>query len=337
MNRSRIKRALIGPLTLACSAIISCAAIEAAVRLTVDDGMNFDIEMWKYARDIKQRSSDRLIGHEHRASARALLMGVEVATNREGHRDREIPVSRQPGVARIVMLGDSFIEGWGVAAESTVSKRLETLFAQAGERVEVMNTGVGNYNTTMEVEAFLTRDAKFSPDLVVLNYTFNDAEPVPHYAVPGLLARHSEALVFLRGRLDGALRRLEVKPQWDRYYLGLYDDASWQLVVSGISRLAEYCRQKRIKLVIVSWPELHDVTHYRLQRITERVESAARSEGVPFVDLLGAVRDVESSRLWVTPPDPHPNAYANELYAAYLFPTLRAELAGARFGTPARP
>jgi lysophospholipase L1-like esterase len=327
MKRNLWKEALMGLATLAVTIVILYGVAEVAVRLLVDNGMNFNIEMWKYARDVKQRSADALIGHEHRADAHAFLMGVDVATNAEGHRDREIPLARQPGVGRIVMLGDSFIEGWGVPFEATISKRLEKLFDQAGEKVEVMNTGVGNYNTVMEVEAFLTRDAKFKPDMVVLNYTFNDAEPVPDYGSTNFLARNSEAAVFLVGGMDSIFRLFGERRTWDTYYLGLYDTPGWEAAKAAIHRLSDYCRANKVKLMIVSWPELHDVNNYRLQKITDLLHGVADAEKVPFVDLLNAVKGQDSSKLWVTPPDPHPNAYTNGLYAAYLFPYLKEEMA----------
>ncbi|MFZ5892329.1 MAG: SGNH/GDSL hydrolase family protein [Myxococcota bacterium] len=317
---------MLKPLTSVITLVLLALLCEGVVRVFLDDGMNFNIEMWKYARDIKRRSEDPLIGHEHRPHARSFLMGVNVQTNSVGHRDREIPIERRPGVARIVMLGDSFIEGWGVRFEETISKRLERLFAEAGEPSEVMNTGVGNYNTVMEVRAFLTRDARFKPDLVVLNYTFNDAEPVPHYSAPNLLLRHSEAAVFVLGSLDSGFRLLNVRLPWDRYYLGLYQQPGWARARAAIAELSAHCSRNGSRLMLVSWPELHDVKNYRLNEITERVRAAAREEGAPFVDLLEAVKSEESSKLWVTRPDPHPNGYANQLYANYLFPFLREEL-----------
>ena len=78
--------------------------------------------------------------------------------------------------------------------------------------------------------------------------------------------------------------------------------------------------------MIVNWPELHDVQHYRLGHITQLIQDLAAEEHVPFVDLLNAVKDQESSKLWVTAPDPHPNGYANGLYAKYLFPILNGML-----------
>lgn len=326
MMHTRIRQALLRLVVVAATLALLLGVIEVLVRVVLDNGMHFNLEMWKYARDIKQRSADPLIGHEHRPHARSFLMGVEVVTNAEGHRDRDVPVERQPGVPRILMIGDSFIEGWGVRAEETISKRLEGLFEGAGRRVEVMNTGVGNYNTTMEVEAFLTRDAKYSPDVVVLNYVVNDAEPIPAYTSTSWLARHSEAAVFMEGAMDSLRRIAEPAQQWDQYYLGLFDTPGWEASKAAMERLAAYCRSRGITLLIVSWPELHDVRHYRLGRVTDLVRGVAEAEKVPFVDLLDAVKDQDASTLWVTPPDPHPNGKANGLFAAYLFPILRDAL-----------
>ena len=61
MKRNPLKEALLGLVTLAVTIVILYGAAEVAVRLFVDNGMNFNIEMWKYARDIKQRSADPLI------------------------------------------------------------------------------------------------------------------------------------------------------------------------------------------------------------------------------------------------------------------------------------
>src|SRR5438552_3128600 len=92
-------------------------SIEVSNRAFIDNGMQYDLEMWKYARDLKQIAKNPLIGHEHRPNSEARLMGVDVKINSKGLRDREIPYERTPSVVRIMMLGDSFTEGWGVAFE----------------------------------------------------------------------------------------------------------------------------------------------------------------------------------------------------------------------------
>ena len=206
MTKRTLVNLLASVLTLLVTLVVLAGLFELGVRLFVDNGMNFNLEMWKYARDVKQRSADPLIGHEHRPFAQAHLMGVDVATNSIGHRDHEYPVERQPGVPRIIMLGDSFIEGWGVPFDETITKRLERMFQDSGRKVEVMNTGVGNYGSVQEVEGFLTRDAKFKPDIVVLNFDFRSAIPIPKYEYDNWLGRHSEGMVFLMGGMDSFFR-----------------------------------------------------------------------------------------------------------------------------------
>lgn len=322
-----MKKVVFPALLVAICLIVTAAFTETAVRLVADNGMQFDLEMWKYARDVKVVSSDPLIGHEHGPNRKALLMGAEVETNSKGQRDREIAYERTPGVLRIAMVGDSLTEGWGVPFESTSSKRLERLYEKAGTKAEVINLGVGNWNTVQEVEHFLTKGYKYSPDIVVLNYFVNDAEPTPeHRHQPSLLLRYCYSCVFFKGRLDTVLRQLTTRQDWAEYYLGLYDGGKskgWLDAKQAIKRLADYCKQNNIKLLIANLPELHDVQNYRFGTITELVRQAAQENGADFVDLLPALQFQASSDLWVTPPDPHPNAFANELIAAGLFSALQ--------------
>jgi len=300
-------------------------AIEGYVRFVADDGMQFDLEMWKYARCVKQVSNNPLIGHEHAPNRRAILMGAEFRTNSHGLRDRDFSYERVPGRLRILMLGDSLTVGWGVPVEETFSKRIEAMYMANGIDAEVVNTGVGNYNTIQEVASFLTEGFKYQPDIVVLNFFVNDAEPVP-VAKSSIITRWCASCVFIAGRIDSLIRMLTLQTSWDKYYLSLYGDGSakgWLDAKDSIQKLAEFCRAKRIKLLIASLPELHDVHNYRFQRITDLVREAAQQNGVPFVDVLPFLQVEQSANLWVTPPDPHPNARAHELIADGLFGALQ--------------
>jgi lysophospholipase L1-like esterase len=301
-------------------------AIEGFVRFIVDDGMQYDLEMWKYAREVKRISRDPLIGHEHAPDRHAVLMGVDFATNSKGLRDREFTYASTPGKLRILMLGDSITVGWGVPVQDTFAKRIERMYADRGIDAEVINTGVGNYNTIQEVEFFLTEGRKYQPDIVVLNFTFNDAEPVPSDRPPSFLERTCYSCVFVLGRFDTLMRRFSARRDWRDYYLALYgsgETKGWTDAKTYIARLAEFCRKNGIMLLIANLPELHDVRHYRLQRITALVQAAAEQNGVAFVDLLPYLKDRASADLWVTPPDPHPNALAHGLIAQGIFDALQ--------------
>jgi lysophospholipase L1-like esterase len=119
-------------------------------------------------------------------------------------------IPKSPGVYRILMLGDSLTFNWGVAAADTTAKRLEHYLNQPGlpnrKRIEILNAGVGNYNTAMEANWFLSEGYKLQPDFVVLNYFINDAEKTPQRQ-GGVLREMSAAYVYFSARLDN-LRRL---------------------------------------------------------------------------------------------------------------------------------
>lgn len=327
MNSQLGRQFLFTMLTLLCSLLIIVVGAEAYVRIFVDNGMQFDLEMWKYARDVKRVSHDPLIGHEHRPDRDALLMGVDVKTNSRGLRDdREYPYEHPPGVLRLVMLGDSLTEGWGVPLEDTFPKRIERMYAAQGVKAEVINTGVGNYDTIQEVEAFLTEFYKYSPDIVVLNFFVNDAEPVPHDVPPGPIARLCYSCVYFTGRIDELLRQYGSRGDWTDYYLGLFGDGStkgWLDAKAYLQKLADYCKAHGIKLLVVSLPELHDVNNYRFQPITDLLHQAANEDHVAFLDVLPYFKGQDSSKLWVSPGDVHPNAYADQFIAQGEFDALQ--------------
>jgi hypothetical protein len=258
----------IGLLMVLGSLVVGAFCIELFVRAFVDDGMHFDLEMWKYARNLKVISDDPSIGHVHRPNSQMRLMGVDVKINSNGLRDREIPYERTGPARRILMLGDSFTEGWGVPLEQTFSKRIERLYKERATSAEVINTGVGNYNTIMEVSYFLNEGYKYRPDIVVLNYIPNDAEPTPPHAPPNLALRACYSCVFLLASIDTLLRELSLRPDWEAYYRDLYGDGNargWIDAKASIGKLAEYCKTHNIRLLVAHLPDLHGFQPYPWQ------------------------------------------------------------------------
>lgn len=324
-----MKRLVFSLMTLALGLAFVALSAELAVRLALDDGMQYDLEMWKYAKFGKRVSDNPAIGHEHRPGAAFRAMGVDVTVNAHGMRGPEIERSKPAGVTRILMLGDSLTFGWGVPQNETVSSRLEAMLRAEGHPVEVLNTGVGNTNTAMQVAWFFEKGRTFQPDVVVLNYFINDAEPEPSYPPLNFLDEHSYAWIYLGSRFDVALRMAQSRQTWHAYYLGLYDEGrgkGWQAARAGIDRLARYCREAAIPLLIVNYPELRQLRPYPFESVNTLLESVAVQERVEYLDLLPAVRDEEPGQLWVTEPDPHPNARANALFARAVHRKIRAML-----------
>jgi lysophospholipase L1-like esterase len=325
MSRERLFTAI----TLIAAPVLIGLALELFVRVALDDGMQFDLEMWKYSNRVKRIAADRQIGHEHRPEVHAFLMGVNVAINRHKLRDREIGFERTPNTFRMLMLGDSLTFGWGVPIERTFVKRLEAMITAAGIKAEVINAGVGNYNTSMEVAYYMAEGYRYQPDVVVLNYFINDAEKTPRYDI-SWLESISAGYVYLNSHVDALMRMLRIGAyrDWHDYLKDLYDPSKpisgWDGVETAFARFAAFSRERETRAVVINLPELRRLKPYPFEKEETQVRMLAKQDGLPYLNALAAVADLEPRRLWVTRTDPHPNDLAHERIATAIFEFLRS-------------
>ena len=75
---------------------------------------------------------------------------------------------------RLVLLGDSFAEGWGVEIGQAVSERLEERLSAGGVPAEVFNFGVAGYGTDQQLLLFDRNRGAYAPDVVLLMFYGND-------------------------------------------------------------------------------------------------------------------------------------------------------------------
>jgi hypothetical protein len=280
--------------------------------------------MWKYAREIKVRDTRPDIGHRHRPQAEAQLMGVKVQTDSYGLRGPQVAAKAGDGVARIAFVGDSITLGWGVAERETFARQVIDGLVKAGRKVDGFNLGVGNYNTVQELALFRDVGVGLKPDVIVLGYFINDAEPMPNYTESGWLSRHSAAWVVLNYRLDSLLRQFGEQPDWKSYYRNLYEAKApgWLATQKALAAFAVTARELGSPLIVFNIPELRELKPYPFGDITAKVRTVVEAQGVPFVDLLPTVENLDPASLWVTVPDPHPNGKAEIIFAQGMIPRL---------------
>jgi hypothetical protein len=101
---------------------------------------------------------------------------AEYRINSLGLRDREYALHKPIGTFRILMVGDSFTEGVGVAPGETFSKLVEArLQRRPGQmKFEVINAGVASYSPLLEYLYLKNQGLELGPDLVVLNFDLSD-------------------------------------------------------------------------------------------------------------------------------------------------------------------
>ena len=102
--------------------------------------------------------------------------------NSEGFRNKEVSLKKDKNLVRIIMLGDSITFGSFVKQSESFPEVLERILNTKSKIMslpfsyDVMNFGVGGYNIVSEVEILKTYGLKYKPDIVVLNYFWNDNE-----------------------------------------------------------------------------------------------------------------------------------------------------------------
>jgi lysophospholipase L1-like esterase len=200
---------------------------------------------------------------------------VRITTNQDGLRGaRDYPRHKPSGVARVAVVGDSFVFGFGVNDGEVVSAALENLLngSAAARDWEVLNFGVSGFGQSEELVLYQKKITSYSPDWVVLFYCDND---IGNNAVSGLFARqrdgsvqraaaeflpgvrmrerlyawaplrwlflHSQLWNYVRNQLSARVQGRLLKEQG----LRAYDDATPEAVELTRALFAEFVRQVR--------------------------------------------------------------------------------------------
>lgn len=252
-----------------------------------------------------RRSENPMLGFELKPGYRndeANYFTSYPAINEHGQRDRERSIEKPAGVVRVLVLGDSVVEGSGVAALSdTLVGQLQARF---GPGVEVLNFGVSGYCTRAAVELLETKGLAFGPDVVVLVFVENDFDNFntllmdvsvaePPGALPRWLFHHSALFRAASLRLGW----FGVTPRGDPFER-MQRALGGQNVVDGVARLRDLAERWGFIPLIGVWP------HFSEDVITDPhpmedgsgdlvIERLARSAGIAsfrFSDVLRAHR-----------------------------------------------
>jgi len=98
-----------------------------------------------------------------------------IITNSQGYRDSEIPALKPAKTIRILVIGDSISYGYGVAGHHVYAEYLEDILNRRKNEYhfDVINTAASG-NSSFHEYYDLKRGLKFSPDLIIQQFTLND-------------------------------------------------------------------------------------------------------------------------------------------------------------------
>lgn len=269
----------------------------------------------------------------------------KVTINREGYRGRPVAVPKPRGTYRLLVLGDSLVEGSYVDDGSTVAEQLEVaLRRRLGDRIEVVGIGRAGYTITDEMDYFREKGHRLDPDAVVLVSALNDPadlsrpvqfreflklatgyekrhpildaliEPVRNTALYNFLYRK---WVLLRLRTRIQVGGVDPRPLKERVSYTEARKAEWTPDYWGHFR--RYCEllgafQRELggqnrRLLYVVFPDVEQLAPADPEVSQRRLKECAASHKVPVVDPLPALRAASRTEtLFLLPHDRHPNA-----------------------------
>lgn len=237
--------------------------------------------------------------------------------NSLGWKEREVEPKRGP---RILVLGDSFVEGAGVSRAQRFTDQLAALYRSEATDVHVLNAGACGFDTLHEAERLEAQGDRVQPDLIVLGYCLNDAEGAnPEHRQKAsvwtrFFLRKARSYFYYRAwnTVRGLLRSYAKTLQSE------YGDESpgWSRVVDGFDRIRAWAKPRGVPVAVLVMPFFWAKAP-AFEDEMERVVQLARSKGFRAWSALGDF-DGRWADFAFSAVDAHPSAAAHAILAQKL-------------------
>ncbi len=243
---------------------------------------------------------------------------TRVSSNRVGLRERSFALPKPYGLVRVVLLGDSFVYGYGIAAEDRLGVFLEQWLQERSQHtdvhVEVLHIGIPSWNFRAEV-AYLTRQLTIlDPDLVIHISVPNDIEDSPSIRGFGSSSRFSSQF---RHRADSL-----VDSAFPSRALGFRETAGrlrWAIDYEGVNRYREAA--ERLKTMANLIEQLGSryrlLLNYRLLLPVGREFLGRHLDAEHVIYLASSFGD--NPQFWVSENDSHWNRQGHQQVAQLIY------------------
>lgn len=250
-----------------------------------------------------------------------------VTWNSHGWNDVEHAVIKPPGVKRILILGDSFVEAVQVPQRETFFRRMQR---DLGPSVELIAMGWSGWGQVQELAALSREGLSYSPDLVLVEFLAgNDVENNhdllewigEHEVVAGSLARRCFVsaerfglffTAFACDRIDEIAKRvqgtsdpidLDVYRSKPLRYMELWKEA-WRRTDFAIEVMDRLARQAGSRFAVIAFSSTSEISAWAgssprpdldFRFPTKRMGTFCRNRGIPYLNLSERFATLEKS------------------------------------------
>lgn len=246
--------------------------------------------------------------------------------NTFGYRDKEWSDEMVAGKTKVIVVGDSFVEGAGI--KYTKDRFPDRLDEMLGSDYVVFNVGRRGASTEREMNDLL--EYPYSPNILILSYFVNDIDEIavfreimeppkmpPISPVLSPLVNNSYAVNFFYWRVVRIAAAREPDERW-LWRLRAYNDPdAWWLHQQQLLAIAEGAKSEQIPFIVVVFPSMTNLEDSL--PIAERVVELFEKQGIPVLDVADLIQGIPSKELTASAVDAHPNEMVHELVAKALY------------------
>ncbi len=253
--------------------------------------------------------------------------------NSLGYRDRDWTAADLKDKIKVMVVGDSFVAGSGIANPS--DRFANQLGRLLGNDYAVMVVASPGWDTGDEIKAITTYPYK--PNVLILSYYLNDIEGTAYATGAQRPPIRQDPPVWLAPLVDNSYafnflywRWIRLGPQewaqiyWEDWLKKIYADPNirWRHQ-QELLKIAQGAASEKISLFVVVFPNMAAVQES--QAMTQPIIELFEKQHVPILDVATLVAGRSSQNITVNGVDAHPNEMVNLLVAQRLFEMIKQQ------------
>lgn len=267
-----------------------------------------------------------------------------IQRNALGLRDRDYVTPKPANTKRVLLLGDSFTYGSGVADNSAVfarllDKQLNAEFAERGTTVEILNGGIPGSLTDDWVELLEQVKGAFQPDVIVIVFFLRDGtrtsagdsfftpirDEIVAHNQQSFWYQNSYLFRFYQDASDRNFISAKFAKALNDSYLGdNLQTQEWRTAQFNMRKIKAIGEETNTKVGLVVFPVLAELTtNYPFKSVCDVITKFGADNELPTHSLLPAFMGQNASDLWVSALNQHPNARGHEIAANSMLPFVR--------------
>lgn len=255
--------------------------------------------------------------------------------NEKRYRDKDISDRINNGKKKVFFLGDSFTYGNGI---KDPSNRFSDIVAdRIGKKgFEALNLGKGNSDTRDEFVRLVQYGYK--PDVLVLQYYFNDVEPIARSftgSVPSgndlttmffktsiVVAQTSFFLNFIAVNLAKFTVPFQSGDFKKRMATAYHDPNVMKQHLNDLQNIINYCVLNHAKLYVLLIPDMREPSFTERDCYPPLIKYLDK-KSIPYINIYEDIKDKPVSDLVVSSTDAHANEAVQKIIAEKLLRSIR--------------